>query len=196
MIGLTNISEKILYDAKQEADKIVAKATAEAQELLENAKTEALKNAEKAEQEVLAKCDDIKEKARLNAQQEVKKIISTERQALISLVFENALQQLLELPEEQYKKLLVSLATQATSADNEQGELLLNSKDKKSFGKELEEKFNGKLKLSEQSAKIVGGLIIKKGKIEYNCALDVIVASLADELSLEVAQALFSQERV
>ena len=192
MIGLTNISEKILSDARLRAQAIVDEAQATADEILAEAQKKTKKETEEFEKACVDKAEDIQEKARLSTQLDCKKLVSTQRQELISSVYDNTLKKLLELPEEEYMALLLKLCKDVFAVEEMEGcEILLNSRDKKAYGQKLVANFSG-VTLAPKSAPIVGGIVVRKGKIEYNCALDVIVASVSEELSAKVAGALFS----
>lgn len=197
MNGIENISGRILGEARQRAEQILAEAAENA------AKTEA-ENREKINAEVAViagagkqRVTDVDDKARLNAGIEVKKIIAGRKQALIQTAFEKALGELLSLPAEKYQALLVQLAVDAC-ADGLGGELLLNAKDQAAYGKAVVDQANGqlsgeKLSLASDLADIDGGVIIRRGKVEINCALEVIVRMLQDDISGEVAACLFGK---
>lgn len=192
MNGLTNISDKILADAKQKADSIIAEAELSAATILADSKKRAANDAEAVLKLSAARCADAEEKARLASQLEGKKLVSNERQQMISIAFSTALQRLTSLSENEYRKLLLSLANDVLS-DGLGGELLLNERDHAAHGKELIAAFNGAVTLAPDFAPIIGGLIIRRGKIEYNCALDVIVRMVSEKVAPEVSEALFSK---
>ena len=126
-----------------------------------------------------------------------KKEIAAKKQELIDRSFTEAFSKMLNLPEKDYKELLTSLALSACK-DGEGGELVFNSKDASVLGKDVVESVNGKITgkkvvLSSDNANIKGGLIIKRGSIDINCSLEVIVRMLREELSLDVAGILFGK---
>lgn len=192
MNGLTNISDKILADAKQKADSIIDDAELAAAAILEDSKKRAATDIEAVLKLSAARCVDAEGKARLASQLEGKKLVSNERHKMISLAFSTALQRLTSLPENEYRKLLLSLASDVLS-DGLGGELLLNERDHAAHGEALIAAINGAVTLAPDFAPIVGGLIIRRGKIEYNCALDVIVRMVSEKVAPEVSEALFSK---
>lgn len=192
MNGLANISDKILADAKQKADAIIAEAERNAAKILADSKKRAEAETEAILKESANRCADAEEKARLASQLEGKKLVSNERQQMISLAFSTALERLISLPEKEYRKMLIALANDVLS-DGLGGELLLNERDYAAHGKELIASLNGTVTLAPDFAPIVGGLIIRRGKIEYNCALDVIVRMVSEKVAPEVSEALFSK---
>ena len=62
---------------------------------------------------------------------------ATTRQELIGQVFSTALDRLIHLPAEEYRRLLILLAEQAL-ADGEGGELLFNERDRAAHGDAVE----------------------------------------------------------
>ena len=192
MNGLTNISNKILDDAKLKADAIMAEAGQGASTILTDSKKRAEAEVELLLKESAARCADVAEKGRLVTELEGKKLISNARQQMIALTFKTALDRLLALPEAEYRKLLVKLANDVL-ADGKGGEMLLNAKDRAAHGQALSEALDGKATLAADDAPIVGGLIIRRGKIEYNCALDVLVRMVSENVASEVSAALFPE---
>ncbi len=78
------------------------------------------------------------------------------------------------------------------------GELMLNGADRAKFGetavREANKQLSGeKLVLSERTAPIVGGVVIRRGQIEINGALDVIVRMLSEQEAYAVSGILFGQ---
>lgn len=192
MNGLQNISNKILADANLKADAIIAEAEQNAAKILADSKKRADAEVEATQKESAARCADVVEKARLVSELEGKKLISNARQQMIAQTFKTAQERLISLPEAEYRKLLVSLASDVLS-DGKGGEVLLNAKDRAAHGQALAEALNGRATLAADAAPIVGGLIIRRGKIEYNCALDVLVRMVSEKVAPEVSSALFPE---
>ena len=192
MNGLENISNKILTDAKLKADAIIADAEQSAAKILADSKKRAEAEAEKVLKESATRWADVEEKARLVSELEGKKLISNARQQMVGSTFKLAQERLLSLPEAEYRKLLIKLAGEVL-ADGQGGEVLLNARDRAAHGQALAEALNGKATLAADTATIVGGLIIRRGKIEYNCALDVLVRMVSEKIAPEVSSALFPE---
>ena len=192
MNGLTNISDKILADAKQKADAIIAEADVAAAKILADSKKRAEEEAEAVLKDSDARCADAVEKARLASELEGRRLISNARQQMITQAFDTALERLLALPEAEYRRLLVKLANDVL-ADGKGGEALLNARDRAAHGQALAGALDGRATLAADSAPIVGGLIVRRGKIEYNCALDVLVRLISEKAAPEVSAALFPE---
>ena len=86
------------------------------------------------------------------------------------------------------------------ASENGTEELVLNASDKAELGKAVCKTANeklaaagklGKLTLSEDTADISGGVIVRFGGIETNCSIDALVRQQRNALATEVAQVLF-----
>ena len=178
MNGINIISDRIMSEAKEKAAQITAEADSTA--AVESAKQRSV---------------DIEEKARLSAELERKKMLSNVKQEMIKQAFDVALKRLVSLPQDKYRALLLSLIEKAV-ADGKGGELLLNKNDLASHGEALAGELNSRgvkgVTLAKDTVDISGGVIIRRGSIELNSALDVIVRMLSQEAALEVSNALFS----
>ena len=196
MNGIEKISETILADAKQRADAVLAEAEASALALRKDAHARITRDTDAALAASGFRAADIEEKSRLASGLERKKMLQGERQRLISEAFDKALDALVNLPDERYRALLVKLAKDALS-DGLGGEILLNKRDFSPHGeavlKAIQSEVGAEVTLSADTAPIIGGLVIRRGKIELNCALDVIVRMLSEQAAFEVSNALFGK---
>lgn len=133
-----------------------------------------------------------------NAEMEAKKSVLAIKQEMVSAAFEKAKAYIANLPEAEYTAFLARLACSA--ADNGMEEVLFNEKDKngcaKAVCKAANEMLNaqgkpGKLTVSEDTADIMGGLIVRQGGIEVNCSIEALVEQQRGNLSAEIAAGLF-----
>ena len=204
MNGIENITNRILSDARAEADKIIAEAEARAKQI----EAEALSRADDA-------CAQIKEKGARNADDrvvrlqgvaslEARKMLLKTKQQMIDIAFKSALNKLAS--SEDYAGLLATLASRASISGNEQ--VILSADDREKYGKsvvslankQLSEGFldsAGKLirgeglKLSDEVRAISGGVILKEGTLEVDASLETLISSLRDTLAVDVANILF-----
>ena len=127
---------------------------------------------------------------------EARKQLLAFKQQLVSKAFEEAERQLAELPREEYIAFLASLAAKAATYGTE--ELVFNARDAKEVGSAVAKAANaalgakGHLTVSEETREISGGLIVKQGDIETNCALDMLVSMQRSALASQVAEVLFT----
>ena len=123
-----------------------------------------------------------------------KKLLAA-KQELVSESFRKALDKIVSLPEDEYVAFLAKLAAQASVTGDE--EILLNERDRKAIGEKLVKAANallpqGKLKLSDETRDIAGGLILRRGSVEANCSAELLVELSQSELAAQVAQILFA----
>ncbi len=196
MNGIEKISETIMADARQRADAILAEAAAAAAAIAKDGDARIARDVASAREAYEQRAVDIEEKSRLASGLEHKKMLAAQRQSLIGETFDKALDALVNLPDDRYRALLVKLASDALS-DGLGGELLFNECDRKKHGDavlaQLKDKVKGSITAADDLVPIVGGLVVRRGKIELNCALDVIVRMLSEQAAFEVSNALFGK---
>lgn len=194
MQGIENITNRIKADAQAEIDAINAKAGEQIAEI--NASY--AQKAAKEEADILAKGDvSAKEReSRLisSAQMEAKKELLSARQDLINQAFDNALDKLAALPEEEYVEFLAKLAKSA--APESGAALAFNAADKEKVGAKVVAKANklcgsDKLTLSDKTVSIKGGFLLSSGAIEVNCSLETLVKTVRTDATGEVNAILF-----
>ena len=194
MKGTEKIIAHIQADAKAQADAILAQSELQCAEIRRSYEAQAKERyGEKIRQGVKACQDNIDSVERIN-QMEAKKSILALKQEMVSKSFEKACDMLTALPEEQYVALLAKLAAQASVSGDE--EIILNARDKAAVGAAVVEKANarlpaGKLSLSAATGDFAGGLILKRGSIEANCTIELLVELCRGDMSAQLAKVLF-----
>ena len=128
------------------------------------------------------------------ARMEGRKNLLAEKQKLVGECFRMAQKQIVDLPEERYVDFLAKLAAQASVTGEE--EIILNPRDRKAIGQKLVQAANarlqnGRLTLSDATGDFAGGLILRRGSIEANCTVELLVELSQSELSAKVAEILF-----
>ena len=198
MNGIEKITGRIAENADQEAKTLLQRAEKEAAEI--RAGYEATAESEYAETVRKGKADAEDRIVRLQgvAQLEGRKLQLAAKQEMLDKAFDAALEQLLNLPENDYVALLAKLAVEGSSTGAEA--LIFSVKDRPRYGKRVVIAANellrsqGKpanLTLSEESREFQGGLYIQNGKIENNCTFATIIRMLREQMSGEVASILF-----
>lgn len=191
------VLEKILSDARAEADKI--KKEAEAKLTQERVETD------KRLDEYRKQTDALAQKAGENARQQVlsaarmelAKEILAEKAKILDEVFSKAEHQLVALPDEQYRSLMTKLMVDSAQSGDE--EVIVDVNEKRidqqlidQVNRQLASKGKGNLKLSGERQPIAGGFILKKGKIKNNCSLNVLLSRARGELEIGLAKQLFA----
>ena len=194
MDGIEKITGRIAADGAQETEAILAEARAQADAI-----------AARYDQQAARESEEILARGRRNAQERVERLASvaqldarkmelSAKQEMLSKAYDQALEQLLNLPEQQYVTLLADLAAHASSTGREA--VIFSQKDRTRYGKAAgtqatERRGDGHLTLSEQTRPIRGGLILSDGDVEVNCTFETLVRLQRGELDREVAKVLF-----
>jgi len=191
------VVEKILADAKAEAEKI--KSQADEKEADEQAKlSEQLDEYKKQTQNLAQKAaDDERFHLLAAARMDIAKEFLAEKIKILDEVFTQARRQLQSLPDEQYCKLMTRLMLQAVESGDEE---VIVDKNEKRIDQEFINQVNQKsgsnhkanLKLSDERQDIGCGFILRSGRIKNNVSLDVLLAQVRKELEIELAKELFS----
>lgn len=198
MKGTEKIIAHIRADGDAEAKKIIDAASKQAEEKRAESFKAALSEYEKLMQAGNAECEDILSGSRRIAEMEAKKSVLSVKQEMISAAFDAAREEIVNMPRDKYTQFLARMAAEAAASGME--EIVLNARDKAEVGKSVCKAANellsakgtpGKLTVSEDTADISGGVIVRFGGIETNCSIDALIHQRRSGLSTEVAAALF-----
>ena len=198
MKGTEKIIAHIRADGDAEAKKILDAAAKQAEEIRAASFKEALSEYERLMQTGNAECEDILSGSRRIAEMEAKKSVLSVKQEMISAAFDAAREEMVNMPRDKYTQFLARMAAEAAASGME--EIVLNARDKAEVGKSVCKAANellsakgtpGKLTVSEDTADISGGVIVRFGGIETNCSIDALIRQRRSGLSTEVAAALF-----
>ena len=198
MKGTEKIIAHIRADGDAEAKKIIDAASKQAEEKRAESFKAALSEYEKLMQAGNAECEDILSGSRRIAEMEAKKSVLSVKQEMISAAFDAAREEIVNMPRDKYTQFLARMAAEAAVSGME--EIVLNARDKAEVGKAVCKAANdllsakgtpGKLTVSEETADISGGVIVRSGGIETNCSIDALIRQRRSGLSTEVAAALF-----
>ena len=188
MNGIEKITARIERDSQAEIDQVLREAKEKAEQIHEEykvkaaaAKTAAEDVARQAGQRRLSQLES-------SAQMEAKSVVLAAKQACMDEVFAKALETLKALPEAEYIGLLAEMAKKASRSGKE--EIILNAADKERVGKQVAEKAG--LKLAEETRDMAGGLTLRDGNIEINCAFETKLRVLRESMAAEVANILFA----
>lgn len=190
-MGLEEIKEKIIDDAKKEKSRLIAEAEAKAAEIrqernreAENRKTSIIENLER---------EGNMERSRILTIEnlESRKKILQARQDIIESVFSSALDALSQL--EDYEELMEHLILHTAQGGEE---IILSPEDKSHLSAGFFDRINKALPrpliVSDEKRDILGGFILKSGDIEINESFDDKIKTLKDEMEGEVAKIAFS----
>lgn len=191
------VVEKILSDARAEAEKI----TNEAKEKLaaEQAKADAKLADYRQQAETLAQqaAEDEKSHVLAGARMDAAKEYLAEKTQILDEVFERAAQRLGELPDAEYRALMGRLMAEAVETGDE--EVVVGKNEKRidqSFISQVNSKLQGakkgNLKLAQDRHDLPGGFILRRGKIKTNVSPAVLLGQARNDLVIDLAKTLFS----
>jgi V/A-type H+-transporting ATPase subunit E len=193
MMSIEKITEKILSEANEDAQRAIEKAESDKTTVLQDAQNRVQEIIKDAEERSKADAELVKSRKISSAELEGRKMRLAAKQDAISKCFEKAKDTLAEMPEDDYIKLMVKLIHDTGMT---QGELLLNQKDHKSVGSKIVKQVNSagkfeKLELSKEKINAKGGFVLRNGAIEINTTLDTMVNAVKESVTPEVVEALF-----
>ncbi len=191
------VIEKILSDAKAEADKIAQQAREKAAG--EQAKLDEQLAAFKKQSAALAEKAAEDEKAHILAAARMEAAMEylAEKTRILDEVFKRARQRLGELPDSEYRDLMARLMREAVETGDEE---VVVGQNETRIDQTLVDAVNGKLeadrkrnlRLSDERNNLSGGFILRRGKIKTNVSIDVLLQQARSNLEIELAQGLFS----
>lgn len=220
MTGMERITERILADAKERARVILETAQSDCRALAEDfaARADALRDAiaDRAMQEG----EDVIARARSSAAMTRRNLLLDARRRMLDEAFAAAKREICDTDYGKYRELLVALLSCAliAQADAERAsralgdeveeiavyEVRMNQSDRTRFGSAViegaravcerrigTERF-ARVRLSEEDADIDGGLLLRFGAVEINCALSTVIAEVRRELEERVSAILFA----
>jgi len=190
------VVEKILADAKAEAQKI--KKQAQDKVAAEQAKLDERLIEYKKQTEILAKKAGKDEKSHIlaAARMDIAKQFLAEKRKILDEVFEQARRQTQNLPDEQYHELITKLMLEVVETGDEEividkNENRIDQKFIKQINHKLGPGHKGNLRLSDEKQDLGSGFILRRGKIKTNVSIDVLLNQARKDLEIELAKKLF-----
>lgn len=178
------VSERI-EKAKKEADRIMSAAEKEANEAVKkiNADTETRLAVEKASSQSAVALKK-------------RRLLLLEKQKLIKEVIEEAKEEVLSLPTEQYFKLMEKLIDDNAVAD--EAKIVFNTKDLERLPSDFASRVDaiavkkgGKLTISKETRPIDGGFVLVYKGIDRNCSISSIFETNIEALQDKIQKLLF-----
>lgn len=198
MNGIEKIIGRITADTQTEIDQMLREAQLEAETISAGYVAQAqLEEAELLERGQRAATERGERLASV-AHIEGKKHMLSAKQDMLDKAFRLAQDKLTQLPEQDYISLLAALAASASLSGAES--LIFTQQDQKKVGEKVVTSANARLKkagkpaaltLSEETQEMGGGLLIRDGRTEVNCAFNMLLRLSRIEIAGEVAAVLF-----
>lgn len=197
MAGLDKIIGEIHAESDGLIREVLDRAQKEAAQIRSEAEKKADDSVERIRRESDARLADSKSRAQSAAALTKRQLLLQEKQNLIGEVLEKAKETFLALPEAEYFDTLLALLKR--NALSEQGEILLNERDRKRLPADFEKKAEeaakakgGSLRISEKTREIDGGLILVYEGIEQNCSVDALFETNIEMLQDKIQNILFA----
>ena len=198
MKGTEKIIEHIRSDAQARADAILAQAEQQCAQIRADYDRKARELYGDKIRAGVKECEDKSESVDRIARMEARKGMLAVKQEMVAACFDKAREKIADLPEEQYVDFLAKLACGSSVTGDEQ--IVLNAADREKLGKKAVDEANALLKMSgrkagltlaDESGEISGGLVLKRGNIEDNCTVGLLIDLSRAEMSSKVAEVLF-----
>lgn len=190
MTGLDRMTEAIRAEGsaeaasiRAEAEKEAARIRAEGEAAAAAVRENAAREADRLRARILAQASS---QASLNARRDTLQA----KQSMIADVLEEAVRTIEQYDTSAYFSALAALI--APYAALGEGEILFNERDAARVPADFLSNVGGNLRLSEETASIRGGCILRFGGIEENCSLEALLRNKREALQDEVASILFA----
>jgi len=190
------VVQKILSEARSEADKIKAQANEEAAAQQDQLASELVEFQKETDQKAKDAAEDKIERMLASARMETKKDLLAAKVSLLDEVFQKVREQIKKLPKDKYQELIVSLMKKAVESGDEEvlisaGEDRIDNELIKQINAKPGPDIKGNLKLATDTADIDGGFILRRGNIQVNVSVEVLISQARQDLETELSQELF-----
>ena len=196
MAGIDSIIDRILKDARESADARVARAEQDAEKLIAKKKDQAKEEEAKMLADAQAVIDAQDKQNRASQNTKSQRRLLSERVALIDEIVEEAKKRIRALPKEERLAMIRDFVV--SSSEGEDGVLIVSEQDKaavdSAFLKELSEKTNSTITLSDKAGDFDTGCILICGECEYNGTLEARADDLQSDMRDAVNQVLFAKK--
>lgn len=196
-MAVDDILKKIKADAEETARQIVSESRADADALLDAARTKVAAERARLEAKARQRADEERNRivtlARLGSRRE----LLSEKQSLIDRVFDETREKILSMGRDEYRRFITTVLKDSVEPGDD--EVLIGENENRIDQAFLDEAAreigkDGKLTLVDERRPIEGGLILRRGRTETNCALATIIRDARERFETEVATILFDVE--
>jgi len=188
-MSIQDITNKILSDAKAEADKIIAENKSAIEKMTKEKDEKIVEAVKNVEEKGKAKEQKVKEQAEFQCRMLEKNATLKVKQELIDQVFETTKKDLAHLDDEKFVKLMTALFKKAAKLEDAE---IIASTDKKDLITKAARESGRAEKISEKHLpKGQEGFVLSSKTIEVNNTVDSLVETRREELEAEVANILY-----
>lgn len=197
-MSLEKIIERIEQDAKNQAEEIIKNASANSDKIIQEANERANQVKSQALEESKKQASVHKQRLISTASLDLRKDILIEKQRTIDSAFQEAMDNLLKMRDDEYQKIIIKMILPNVLTGNE--EIILSERDKTRLGKGFLDKINnelskagkkGRLTIAKDSYNILGGFVLRRGNVELNNSFESLFNSIREDIESEVSKVLF-----
>ncbi|HCJ57538.1 V-type ATP synthase subunit E [Lutispora sp.] len=185
MSNLDNLINKILDDAKKEADRIMEESAKINEEIVSSKVNEANEKKKRLIEKAAAEAAMMKDRIISNAELKVRDEKLKAKQEVMDRVFKLSKERLKNLNEDEYMKFL---RNNIKTLDLKGQELLIVPENMKSKVKSM-----GLVPMISDDETVESGFMLKNRDVTMNFSFDSLVDYLREELESEIAQDLFKE---
>jgi len=189
------VAQRILDEAKEQAEKLRAEAKARAEKILADAKSETEEICRRADQDAADAAKRRREHLQAQERMRQTKAELTEKGRVLDELFGSALTPD-ALDAETYRERIKQMLRRAARPGEQ--EVVVGENEKIIDQTLLNEAASGldavQLTLSQQRAPIAGGFILRRGPIEINASSDALARIAREKLEASIANRLFGEE--
>jgi V/A-type H+-transporting ATPase subunit E len=198
MAGVEKIKERILEEARSQAESNIKRAQEEASDIITSAKKDGDSKKAVILEKAKKEAQEVKKRLKSVAELEARKKKLQAKQEMVEEAFKKTLEKLIGLPDEEYEKIISQMLLNSVESGSE--EIILSPRDKKRLSPNFVEEINkklvakgikGSLSLSKESRDINGGFVLKSGDIETNSSFEALIRAKREEIEPEVVKVLF-----
>jgi len=173
-MSVEGIIDRIMTDAKGEAESILSETRRQAKAIQEDNEREAQEHYDRQRELLDEKHRKDKERAILNRRLEERKSLLMTRQTWMDRAFEEARSRLVDQPMKEYQQLMKQLISTVSSARDEEVQFGSKGDEKKfkSILSGLNKETGGKFTLADERGDFSWGFILRKGKVETNMSIE------------------------
>ncbi|MBM7582435.1 V/A-type H+-transporting ATPase subunit E [Caldicoprobacter guelmensis] len=200
MNGFDNIKQRIMEDARQEAERIIQSAEGKAREIKEAKATEAGKLKKRLTEQNMEAAREHKRRLLVSAQLEIKKKVLAAKRDMIEAVFKGVIERISGMADDQYRGVIASMLLNAPIQGDE--EVVFSVYDQyrldQSFLDYVNEQLKkqgrkGELRLAPDRGQFKAGFVLRRHGIEINASFEAIVRALRVDVEPQVAEILFGE---
>ncbi|HUW32841.1 MAG TPA: V-type ATP synthase subunit E [Planctomycetota bacterium] len=194
-MSVDRIKTAILSEAGKEAERIRTAGRKKADEKFRAAEHQLTARLRQRLQDAEQHQRDLANRGTVTLRSQLSMELLAAKNELVDKVVDKALDNVVNLPNNGYRVLLMKWLKNAPQG--EPGELVLNERDRKAFGQQLVSDLNrvrakeAALVLGQQALPIRGGFVLRTERYEIDRTLDSLIVKLKEEMAPEIASQLF-----